>query len=84
MQSTSRMTWEEIKAAYPREYVVLDELVIDPEWRDVSAARVLAHATTRREAFALAPKAEIGEERALKFTGPMRLPPGFAGLFHIE
>jgi hypothetical protein len=78
------MTWEQICAAYPGEYVVLGDLVIDPALRRVSEGRVLAHAPTRREAFAAAPKAEVGVERALKFTGPVRIPPGFVGLFGVE
>jgi hypothetical protein len=84
MESTPRMTWEQICTAYPGEYVILDDLVIDPVLRRVSEGRVLAHAPTRREAFAAAPKAEIGAERALKFTGPVRVPPGFVGLFGVE
>ncbi|MBI5512484.1 MAG: hypothetical protein HY909_01875 [Deltaproteobacteria bacterium] len=64
--------------------MILDDLVIDPVRRRVSEGRVLAHAPTRREAFAAAPRAEVGAERALKFTGPLRIPPGFVGLFGAE
>lgn len=84
MVPTARMTWDEIKVAYPGEYVVLDDLVIDERTHGACAGRVISHAPTRREALALEPKAAIGEERALKFTGPIRVPPGFVGLFSVR
>ncbi len=84
MESTMRATWDQICAVYPAEYVILDDLVIDPVGRRVSEGRVLSHAPTRREALATAPKAEAGAHRALKYTGPVRIPPGFIGLYSVE
>lgn len=49
-----RMTWDEIKAAYPDEWVFLDDLDSDPVTLELFSARVRGHGATRREARASA------------------------------
>jgi hypothetical protein len=77
------MTWDEIKAAWPDEYVVLDELVRDPVKNWVCGGRVLAHAPSRKEALTQA-RPHGGRSRALRWTGKIRLPPGWTGLLFVE
>jgi len=81
MQSRPVMTWEQIRTAFPQEYVLLDQVVLGAESRSVAKGRVCAHAPTRREVLAAVPASDVDFSWALKFTGPVRLPPGFTGLY---
>lgn len=70
-----RLTWpEEIKAAYPDQWVILGDLDMDEVTLQVHSAVVLAAGKTRREVIAKAPVTR-GEITARFFTGRMHLPP---------
>jgi hypothetical protein len=77
------LTWQEICARYPNEWVVLVEVDwIDEDDKDFRSARVAGHGKTRREPLVQARSMwpRYGEI-AHFFTGPIRaLPPLLIGL----
>ena len=77
------LTWPEICARYPNEWVVLVEADwIDEDDKDFRSARVAGHGKTRREPLVQARSVwpRYGEI-AHFFTGPFRVPsPFFVGL----
>lgn len=77
------LTWQEICARYPNEWVVLVEIDwIDEDDKDFRSARVAGHGKTRREPLVQARSMwpRYGEI-AHFFTGPIRaLRPLFIGL----
>lgn len=77
------LTWQEICARYPNEWVVLVEVDwIDEDDKDFRLARVAGHGKTRREPLVQARSVwpRYGEI-AHFFTGPIRAPsPLFVGL----
>ena len=79
MDETARMQWEEIRRAWPDEYVLLDDLLIDHESNTLRAGRVLAHAPQRKAAFASAGTL-AGRSWALRWTGRVHVPEGWVGL----
>jgi hypothetical protein len=68
-----RMTWAEIKAAYPDQWVVIGDLEMDPETSEFRSGAVLGAGKTRRE-----PEGQAGplngETRARFWTGQVRSP----------
>jgi hypothetical protein len=75
---------EQVKVAFPDQYVLLDDLLMDEKTHGACAGRVIAHARTRREVLAAAPTRTPESRWALEFTGQVRIPPGFDGLFGDE
>lgn len=77
------LTWQEIRARYPSEWVVLVEVDwIDEDDKDFRSARVAGHGKTRREPLVQARSVwpRYGE-LAHFYTGPIRaLRPLFVGL----
>lgn len=77
------LTWQEICARYPNEWVVLVEVDwIDEDDKDFRSARVAGHGKTRREPLVQARSmwSRYGEI-AHFFTGPIRVSsPFFVGL----
>lgn len=68
-----RMTWPEIKEAYPDQWVVLGALETDPVTRTIHTAVVRGWGRTRRESWAMANLAD-GEGGAHLFTGKLGNP----------
>ncbi|HEX2572499.1 MAG TPA: hypothetical protein VH877_23330 [Polyangia bacterium] len=65
---TTRMTWEDIKRAYPDEWVLLVDVDADPSIPRVRGGKVAGHSKSRKEVLAstwLPP----GSGWALKYTG---------------
>jgi hypothetical protein len=78
------LTWQEICARYPEQWVALVEVDwLDEDDRDFRSARVAGHGRTRREPLAQARLAwaKYGEIAHL-YTGPVRAPSGL--LFGFE
>lgn len=74
------MTWDEICQAWPDEYVLLDDLLLDADSNTVRGGRVLSHSSSRKDAFAQA-GVLAGRSWALKWTGRIHVPPGWTGIF---
>lgn len=72
------MSWEEIKAAFPDEYVVLVDFEPGEVVPQVSG-RVVAHHRSRREALAAA-LLPPGTDWALRYTGRVKA----AALLHLK
>lgn len=71
-----RMTWPEIKAAYPDQWVILGELDSDPVTLQFFSGVVYGHGHTSVEAEAEArPRLPRGQISARRFTGRIWLPP---------
>ena len=71
--SHQRMTWAEIKAAYPDQWVVIGALERDPETREFLSGIVLGAGKTRREPLEQAGPLN-GETRAHYWTGRYKSP----------
>ena len=70
--NTPKMTWEEIKKAFPDRHVLLVEMEYHGPYGNLSAGRVIAHGQTRRELVA-EPWPE-GGHFAARWTGKTELP----------
>ena len=67
------MTWTEIQAAYPEQWVILGDLDRDDLTLELRSAVVRGHGATRREASAS--EIIVGNERtAQRYTGRPRSP----------
>lgn len=64
----ARMTWEEVKRAYPDEWVILIDLDEDDELPHVRGGVVAGHSRSHNEVLATT-SLRVGEHWALKFTG---------------
>jgi hypothetical protein len=67
------MTWPEIQAAYPDQWVVIGEVDLDPVTSELRSGVVLGSGKTRREPLAQAGPLN-GETRAHYWTGSVRSP----------
>ncbi len=67
--TAQRMTWEEMKRAFPREWIVIAEPEVN-EWDEVVSGRVFWHGADRKESRR---QADILHQdgMALFFTGPL-------------
>ena len=73
--SPLRLTWPEVKLAYPDQWVILTELDKDDVTLEIRTAVVRGHGNTRREAKVSANiPDDDGRPIAQYFTGRMRSP----------
>ena len=68
-----RMTWEEMKAAYPDEWLLITDYETDPTG-EVVAGAVVRHSKDDEEVFALP---AIGKNCAFRYTGECQFPGGW-------
>ncbi|MSP62779.1 MAG: hypothetical protein EXR72_21095 [Myxococcales bacterium] len=62
------LTWEQVRKAYPDEWVVLGDLDLDSGPR-ILCGVVLGHAKTRREAHETTQEATLGKLSCTRWTG---------------
>lgn len=68
-----RMTWEEMKKAYPNEWLLITDYETD-QYGEVTAGTVERHSKDDREVFALP---AIDKDCAFEYTGESTFPGGF-------
>jgi hypothetical protein len=66
-----KLSWDQIRAKYPDEWVILVDLDADDVTDEIHAGVVFAHSKDERELLATTKVALAGQSRAVLFTGEL-------------